>query len=49
MINRLVQWLLSKLFPYNDATMAREPIGSTHDYGWDKLKLHESKDSTGRY
>ena len=55
MINRLVQWILSELFPYNSATMAKETIVLTHDYGWDKLKFHENeefcgrKDNLGRY
>jgi len=46
MISKLVQWILSKLFPYNDVTMAKEPIILVHE--WDKQKLRENEEFCGK-
>lgn len=50
--NRLVQWILSKLFPYND--MLTTPAFDTPS-SWDKQKRRENEefyggqDGTGRW
>jgi hypothetical protein len=45
MISKLVQWVLSKVFPYKGCMTAGEPIGSVGN--WEKCKLDENKDSYG--
>jgi len=50
--NRLVQWILSKLFPYNGMLVTESFIT---DSSWDKQKRRETEefyggqDGTGRY
>lgn len=50
---KLIQWLLSKLFPYN--TEERGPIRFNTASSWDEQKRRESEefycgnDGTGRY
>jgi len=48
MMNRLIQWILSKVFPYGGSD---EPVMSARD--WDKYKFNEEefhggRDGTGR-
>lgn len=45
MTKRLVQWVLSKVFPYKGCTMVEEPVNSISN--WEKCKLNENKDSYG--
>jgi len=45
MISRLIQWMLSKLIPYNGVTMVKDPIISVGD--WDKCKFHENEEFYG--
>lgn len=45
MRSRLVQWILSKVFPYKGVTEVEEPVISVSD--WDKCKLTESEEFYG--
>lgn len=46
MMKRLVQWVLSKLFPYNKpTTVVKEYVT---DDTWHKLKLRENEEFWGR-
>lgn len=41
MISKLVQWVLSKVFPYKGCMTVGEPIRSVSN--WEKAKLFESE------
>jgi len=45
MISRFIQWILSKLFPYNGLGLAKDNIIEIRN--WDKLKFHENEEFYG--